>query len=66
MTEAMPQTRWQYGAELKQKILAECAQPGASVASAALSQGINANVVRKWRRLPMASTLMRKSQPTCQ
>ncbi len=28
MTEAKPQTRWQYGAELKQKILAECAQPG--------------------------------------
>ncbi|MDE1557443.1 transposase, partial [Comamonas aquatica] len=30
--------------------MAECAQPGASVASVALSHGINANVVHKWRR----------------
>ena len=37
--------------QLKQQILAECAQPDASVASVALSHGINANVVHKWRRL---------------
>jgi transposase len=30
--------------------LLECAEPGASVASVALSHGINANVVHKWRR----------------
>jgi transposase len=50
MNEAKNKTRRRYGAELKQQILAECAEPGASVASVALSHGINANVVHKWRR----------------
>lgn len=42
--------RRRHSAELKALILAECAQPGASVAGVALSHGINANVVHKWRR----------------
>jgi len=50
MNEAKKKTRRRYGAELKQQILAKCAEPGASVASIALSHGINANVVHKWRR----------------
>ena len=50
MNEAQKKTRRRYGAELKQQILAECAEPDASVASVALSHGINANVVHKWRR----------------
>ena len=50
MNEAKKKTRRRYDAELKQQILAECAEPGASVASIALSHGINANVVHKWRR----------------
>jgi transposase len=50
MNEAKRKTRRRYGAELKQQILAECAEPGASVAGIALSHGINANVVHKWRR----------------
>ncbi len=50
MNEAKKKTRRRYGAELKQQILAQCAEPGASVASIALSHGINANVVHKWRR----------------
>lgn len=54
MTEAKAKTRRKYEAELKQLILAECAQPGASVARVALSHGINANVVHKWRRLAQA------------
>ena len=49
MNEAKKKTRRRYGAELKQQILAQCAEPGASVASIALSHGINANVVHKWR-----------------
>jgi transposase len=57
MIEAKTQTRRQYSAELKQQILAECAQPGASVASVALSHGINANVVHKWRRLAQGPSL---------
>ena len=51
MTEAKKNTRRRYGAELKRQILAECAEPGASVASVAMAHGINANVVHKWRRL---------------
>jgi transposase len=50
MNEAKRKTRRRYDAELKQQILAQCTEPGASVASIALSHGINANVVHKWRR----------------
>lgn len=50
MNEAKKKTRRRYDAELKQQILNQCAEPGASVASIALSHGINANVVHKWRR----------------
>ena len=57
MTEAKAKTRRKYEAELKQLILAECAQPGASVARVALSHGINANVVHKWRRLAHGPSL---------
>ena len=50
MNESKKKTRRRYDAEIKQQILAQCAEPGASVASVALSHGINANVVHKWRR----------------
>ena len=50
MNESKKKTRRRYGAELKQQILAQRARPGASVAGIALSHGINANVVHKWRR----------------
>lgn len=53
----MPQTelapirrRRSYPKPLKAQIVAECRQPGVSVAGVALSHGINANVVRKWIR----------------
>jgi transposase len=36
---------------LKAQVLAECAEPSASVARVAMAHGINANVVHKWRRL---------------
>lgn len=51
MEDAKKITRRRHSAELKRQILTECAQPGASVASVAMSHGINANVVHKWRRL---------------
>ena len=57
MTQANHKTRRRHSAHLKQQILAECAQPGASVASVALSHGINANVVHKWRRLAHGPSL---------
>jgi transposase len=40
-----------YSEALKVQVLAECAAPGASVAKVALSHGINANVVHRWRQL---------------
>lgn len=51
MKDSKKITRRRHGAELKAQVLSECAQPGASVASVAMSHGINANVVHKWRRL---------------
>jgi transposase len=45
-----PRARRVHSAEIKLKVLAECSQPGASVAAVALAHGLNANVVHKWRR----------------
>ena len=44
-------TRRRHGADLKARVLAECAERGASVAQVALAHGLNANLVHKWRRL---------------
>ena len=49
MNEAKKTIRRRYDAELKQQILAQCAEPGTSVTSIALSHRINANVMHKWR-----------------
>ena len=49
-SESRPR-RKRHSAELKARILAECAVPGASVARVAMSHGINANVVHRWRQL---------------
>ena len=43
--------RRRYGQEMKSQVLAECDVPGASVAKVAMSHGINANVVHRWRKL---------------
>lgn len=37
-----------HGAEFKARVLAECQQPGASVAAIALAHGLNVNLLRKW------------------
>jgi transposase len=37
-----------HGAELKFRVLAECRQPGASVAAVSLAHRLNVNLVRKW------------------
>jgi transposase len=50
MTDHRKLPRRRHSKELKEQVLAECAQPGASVAGVALAHGINANVVHKWRR----------------
>lgn len=43
--------RRRYSEELKAQVMAECDAPGASVAKVAMSHGINANVVHRWRQL---------------
>lgn len=43
-------TRRRYSAEFKAQVMAECDDPGASVAKVAMSHGINANVVHGWRK----------------
>lgn len=43
--------RRQYSAAMKAQVVAECGEPGASVAQVAMAHGINANVVHRWRQL---------------
>jgi transposase len=57
MKDSKKITRRRHSAELKAQVLSECAQPGASVASVAMSHGINANIVHKWRRVAGAVPL---------
>ena len=52
--ERQPVRRRQHSSELKGQVLAECAEPGASVAKVAMTHGLNANLVHKWRRLARA------------
>ena len=44
-------TRRRYDDDQKAQVVAECGAPGASVAKVAMSHGINANVVHRWRQL---------------
>ncbi|WP_237151004.1 transposase [Pseudomonas sp. ADAK13] len=44
-----PQRR-SYSKSFKAQVIQECAQLGASIASIALSHGLNANFVHKWIR----------------
>lgn len=57
MTSERKDTRRRYSAALKMQVVGECEAPGASVAQVAMSHGINANVVHRWR------TLNRKGKP---
>jgi transposase len=51
MARDRPARRRTYDETLKAQVLAECAAPGTSVAKVALTHGINANVVHRWRQL---------------
>jgi transposase len=42
---------------VKAQVLAECDEPGTSVAKIAMAHGINANVVHRWRQLARESTV---------
>ncbi len=51
MTSDSGKTRRRYGAQFKAKVLAQCDEPGMSVAKVAMSHGINDNIVHRWRQL---------------
>ena len=51
MKEPTKRTRVRaYPPEFKARVVAECEEPGASVAKVALANGLNANMVHTWRR----------------
>lgn len=50
MTNHRNAPRRRHGAEFKAQVVAACGEPGASVAAVALAFGLNANLVRQWRR----------------
>ena len=50
MQDTRGRPRRRHSAVVKAEILDACAQPGASVAGVALSFGVNANLVHRWRR----------------
>ena len=41
-------TRRRHSAEFKAHVVAECSRPGMSMAAVALSNGLNANLLRRW------------------
>ena len=45
-----PVKRRQYSKAFKARIVEACDQPGSSVAGVALANGLNANLVHRWRR----------------
>ena len=50
MEDTRREPRRRHSEELKARVLVACAQPGTSVAKVALTHGLNANLVHKWRR----------------
>ena len=51
MASGSGKTRRRYGSQFKAMVLAQCDEPGMSVAKVAMSHGINDNVVHRWRQL---------------
>jgi transposase len=43
-------TRRRHSAEFKSQVVEACSVPGASTAGVALAFGVNANLVRQWRK----------------
>ena len=64
MATEIVRKRRHYSAELKEQILLECAQPGASVAKIAMAHGINANIVHGWRKLAREANALMLPAPS--
>ncbi|MEW8084841.1 MAG: transposase [Candidatus Thiodiazotropha endolucinida] len=56
ITAKTPTKRRRFSKTFKAKIVAACHQPGASVAGVALANGLNANLVHRWRRAAKTKT----------
>ncbi len=50
MQDSKRAPRRRHPVELKAQVLRECGEPRASIAQVALTHGLNANLVHKWRR----------------
>ena len=48
--------RRKHSAEFRAEVLQACRQEGASIAAIALRNGLNANVIHRWRRLERQTT----------
>lgn len=58
-----PVKRRRFSKAFKARIIAACDQSGASVAGVALANGLNANLVHRWRRLAKDKTVAVSKQP---
>ncbi|MFJ2458055.1 transposase [Pseudomonas helleri] len=62
----MQPTRRSYSRSFKAQVIQECAQPGTSIASVALSHSLNANLVHKWIRVQVQkSTALQPASSQC-
>ena len=66
MTSESGKTRRRYGSQFKAMVLAQCEEPGMSVAQVAMSHGINDNVVHRWRQLARQEQSARQASPDAQ
>jgi len=58
-----PVKRRRFSKAFKAKIIAACDEPGASVAGVALANGLNANLVHRWRKLAKDKSTPVPDQP---
>ena len=64
MTSESGKTRRRYGRQFKAMVLAQCDEPGMSVAQVAMSHGINDNVVHRWRQLARRQATADRAKPS--
>ncbi len=66
MADSKRATRRMHDAGLKARVVALCAEAGASVAQVALDHGLNANLVHRWRRIAQGREPRRKTDVPAQ
>jgi len=64
MTSESGKSRRRYGQQFKAMVLAQCEEPGMSVAQVAMSHGINDNVVHRWRQLARRQAATERAKPS--